>query len=914
MAELVTTLVVAAPAAFAATALGLRRPLRDVTALAVGGSLVGAGGAAWLAARPFRGPVLVADWSPELLVSLAWRLETITLALAVLVAAIGALVLQYAGAYFGGSPSARRTVALLAIFESSMLGLVLADNLYLLFLFWEITGIVSFFLIGSDRGNPEAFAAARRALLITSAGALPMLVGIIYLASVTGTASLSSLLELDLDPAARTIALALFLPAVISKSAQAPLHSWLPGAMTAPTPVSAYLHSATMVKAGIILLLYVFPLLGSSPLWTAALVPLGAVTCVWGSFRALGESDVKLLMAWSTVSQLGLLTLTIGLGTDLAIRAAVLHLFAHAVFKAGLFLTVGGIDKAAGTRSLFELGGLRRRTPLLFLLAAVLAGSMAGIPPLAGFLSKELILKKVMLTELWVHAVAIGGIVVGSIGTVAYSSRFVIETFLGRPRRDPAGRGRPLGPALVLAPAILAGLTLAAGPGAAWVDRWFLEPVTASVIGRMLPEVTPLSLWYGVNAALLLSIAIVSIGYVSDRIARLKMLPRGLPALSGERLFDATLDASQRLGAGLSRLLSRRHPAVYLGLALLAGLLAAVPLVGDAFTGVVAAPRPAGLVTVLLLAAVLAATLRARDRLARVLLVSAAGFAVAFLYRLLNAPDLMLTQLLVEVLVTIFFALSLRGLPAEVPAIRGASGRWVRRLLAVGAGLLAGSLVLALGAVEAPTRIPDFYRAAAPELAKGLNVVNVILTDFRALDTLMETLVVLLAALGVAALLRGRERLRGQRPTPATASSGLLPGMSRLILPLAAVLALALLVKGHDEPGGGFVAGLSLAIAAILATAVSARFRGRGSADGLALTGGAILLLSLLGSLLFGRPGLTHAHGELILLGAKWKWHTALLFDVGVVLAVAGGVAAATRALWPSPAGSAGGTGGRAES
>jgi formate hydrogenlyase subunit 3/multisubunit Na+/H+ antiporter MnhD subunit len=633
------------------------------------------------------------------------------------------------------------------------------------------------------------------------------------------------------------------------------------------------------------------------------LVPVGAATCLWGSYRALGEADVKLLMAWSTVSQLGLLTLTIGLGTDLAIRAAVLHLFAHAIFKAGLFLTVGGIDKAAGTRSLFELGGLWRRSPILFVLAAILAGSMAGIPPLAGFLSKELILKMAMLTDLWVHTVAIGAIVLGSIGTVAYSSRFVCEVFLGRPRGDWQSRSSKLRFTVLLSPAILAAATLAAGPGASWVDRWFLEPVTASVIGRMLPEVTPLSLWYGVNAALVLSVAIVSIGYLSDRVMGLRMLPWGWPEISGERLFDAVLDASQRLGGRFSDLLAAAHPAVYLGLAVAAGLLGSAPLVGDALGSGAVASRPAGVVTVLVLAFVLVALLRVRDRLARVLLLSAAGFGVAFLYRLLNAPDLMLTQLLVEVLVTIFFALSLRGLPRPPSRDRGVGARSMRRVLAIGAGLVAGSLVLALGRTDSSTHVQDFYRVAAPELAKGLNVVNVILTDFRALDTLMETLVVLLAALGVAGLIRGRERTRGREPSQAAGAadrSGLLPGMSQLILPVAGVLAVGLLIKGHDEPGGGFVAGLALSIAAILATVVAARTRGHGSASGWALAGAVVLMLSLLGSLLFGRPALTHGHGEIALFGVGWKWHTALLFDLGVVLVVAGGIAAASRALWPS--------------
>lgn len=861
----------------------------------------------WIATDRFRGAIVAHPWAPDLVVDVSWRIETVTLAMGILVAAIGGLVAHYSAVYFGDSRDSRSLVALLALFQSSMLGLVLADNMYLLFVFWEITGIASFFLIGWDRRNPGGFEAARRALLVTSAGALPMLVGIIYLAAITGSASLTTWLALDLSPAVQTIALALILPAVMTKSAQVPFHFWLPGAMAAPTPVSAYLHSATMVKAGVLLLLYLYPVLSGSPLWTAVLVPFGAVTCVWGSYRALGESDIKLLMAWSTVSQLGLLTLTIGLGTDLAVRAAVLHLFAHAVFKAGLFLTVGGVDKAARTRLLPELGGLGRRAPVLFLVATVLSASMAGVPPLAGFLSKELILKKAMLTELWVHGLAIAGIVLGSIGTVAYSSRFVIEVFLGKKRGGVASPGVRPGAALLTAPVLLSVITIAAGPGAAWVDRWFLEPVAASLIGGALPAVVPLSLWYGVNAALILSLVIVVAGVVSDRIAGLRMTPRGPDTLSGERLFDGMLNVSRRVGGGLSRALSGGHPAVYLGLALLSGLAAGVQFI-DLPDGFEVADVPiSGLVTVSLLGVVLGALLVARGRLARVLLLSVAGFAVAFLFKLLNAPDLMLTQLLVEVLVTIFFALSLRRIASPGSSGRSQWARWISRGVALMTGILAGAMVLALGVTDTPGHVRAFYGEAAPALAKGLNVVNVILTDFRALDTLMETLVVLLAALGVAGLVRRAEMPDDSGSGEANevwsiaVRKGLLPGMSKLIIPLALVFAVSLLVEGHDDPGGGFVAGLGSSIAAILVLTVAVRVTDRCWARRTALGGAVVLLTSLLGGLALAGSALSHAHGELLMFSTSWKWHTALFFDLGVVLVVAGGLASATRSLWPSP-------------
>lgn len=905
----------AAPAVLAALALALRRSTRTVALAAAGGSAVSVAITARLAAGGFRGPAVLHEWAPELLVTVAWRIETVTLALALLAASIGLLVAQYSAAYFGDSQQARRAIVTLALFQSSMLGLVLADNLYLLFVFWELTGLTSFFLISLDRTKPDSLAAAQRALLVTSAGALPMLVGIIYLAARTGTASLTTLSSLDLDPRVATVALALFLPAIVTKSAQVPFHSWLPGAMAAPTPVSAYLHSATMVKAGIILLLFLYPILAVSGLWMIVLVPIGAATCVWGSYRALGEDDVKLLLAWSTVSQLGLLTLTIGLGTDVAVRAALLHLFAHAVFKAGLFLTVGGIDRATGTRSLRHLGGLWRRSPVLFVAAAVLAASMAGIPPLAGFLSKELILKKVLATDWWIHGIAIFAIVAGSVGTVAYSSRFVFEVFTGAPRSARVERATRLGSAWLAAPVLLAVVTLAAGPGAAWVDRWFLEPVTASVVGKALDDIVPLSLWYGLNAALLLSIVIVSVGYLCDRVAGLRMLPHGRFFQAGERLFDSFLEASQRLGRMLSRLLAGARPGVYYALAIAFGLAAAVPVAIAARFPELDSMPATGLVAVVLLAAVLATLLVAKNRLAKVLLLSAAGFAVAFLYRLMNAPDLMLTQLLVEVLVTIFFALVLRRMPPLLDVPRaGRLSRWGRPLLATGAGVLAGSLVLAFGQTRASSHVRDFYLEAAPEVAKGLNAVNVILTDFRALDTLMETLVVALAALGAAGLLRAIERDPAGGPeravsTASTRSRGLLPGMARLIVPVAAIFSLSLLLKGHDEPGGGFVAGLALGVAAVLAYAAFGRTRLHAAGQTAALVGLSVMLATGLAALFFGRPTLTHAYGEVFLGIGSVKWHSALLFDLGVVLTVSGGVASAAGLLWRPLA--RGGVGGR---
>ena len=912
---ILASLLVAAPALAAAAILLARLAPRAAAVWAAGASALSlAAGAALLGRRP--GGV-VAAWtgSSAFRFDLSWRLEVSTLALAVMVSAIGLLVLHYAGGYFRGDPRAGRTIALLAAFESAMLGLVLADNLLLLYVFWELTGLCSFFLISSDRSKGEAgLRAASHALLVTVAGGLSMLVGLLYLIGETGTASLQALVGLDLEPAVATVALALVLPAVLTKSAQAPTHFWLPGAMAAPTPVSAYLHSATMVKAGVILLLFLYPVLGQSPLWTWALVPLGGATCVWGSLRALAQSDVKLLMAWSTVSQLGLITLTIGLGTDVAIRAATLHVFAHAVFKAGLFLTVGGVDHAAHSRSLRELGGLWRRAPLLAAVAAVLAGSMAGIPPLAGFLSKELILKKAMMTDLWTHAVAIGAIVLGSVGTVAYSSRFFFEVFTGRARSDRALAAERPPMRLLLAPLALALLTLLAGPAAPWVDRVFLEPVAFSMVGGPL-EVKPLSLWYGINAALLLSIVIVSTGYLADRWLGLRFLrPQTVRWWHAAELFDELMGLSQRAGEAIVRALAGGSPRTYLAVAIACGLLPGL-LLAPRLTAIDwLAAEPSGASVVVVLAVLLAALVAASRPLPRVLILTAVGFAVAMLFRLGNGPDLMLTQLLVEVLVTIFFALALWALPARPPASPGERqrpGRGGRILLAAAAGLGAASWVAALSRTTPGRSVADYAREVAPGIAKGDNLVNVVLTDMRSVDTLMETVVVVLGTLGVVALLEGRERAdRGpddghvEAATPS--GRGLLPGLAKAILPIGGLFALVLLVKGHNDPGGGFVAGLSLAVTAMLALAAfgPARLarRLRAPFSGVAVLGAGLMLATGTLGWAAGRPFLTQLHGEIRIFGLSLPLHTTLLFDIGVMLAVAGGIAAAGSAFWTTAA------------
>jgi multicomponent Na+:H+ antiporter subunit A len=734
----------------------LRKRAAWMGALGSGAALVCVAGLAFQGA----GGVHVAwSWAPALQVEIAWRIDAATLALAGLIALVGTLVIQFAGAYFGPSAKGSRAIATLCIFEASMLGLVLSDNLFGLFTFWELTGLCSFFLINTDADKREdTFASAQQALLVTVGGGLPMLLGFIVLAQHTGTASLTLLAQADISPQLQTWVLALVLPGVLAKSAQVPLHFWLPGAMAAPTPISAYLHSATMVKAGLILLLFLFPVCGESGLWTATLVPLGAVTCVWGSWRALGQDDIKLLMAWSTVSQLGLMAITLGLGTDLAVRAATLYLFAHALFKAGLFLSIGAIDHAAHTRMLPELGGLRRRTPTLFWVVALLCGSMAGLPPFAGFLSKELVLKKLLLADPWVHDVAVLGIVLGSIGTVAYTARFFLGTFAGEARSEGAAAAHSPGAAFIFGPGVLAALSLAGGLGAPYVDRWLLEPVSAALLGYPL-DAPKLALWHGINVPLILSFVIISGGLLLHRVLEHRHLPSGPARWTGPRLFEGGLAGAQALGDRIARGLAGASPSVYIAFALFFGLAWALPLVGGLVQLGELRWQPAGVMALSLQMLALLGLVLLPGRISRILLLSAVGFTVAVFYRLLHAPDLALTQLLVEVLITVFFVLALRFVAARRPSVSGRSLplRGLQIAFSLSMGLAAAGLVLALGSSPPDTRLHDYYAEAGPSIAQGLNLVNLILVDFRGVDTLIETFVVLAAVAGVAGWLLGNE-------------------------------------------------------------------------------------------------------------------------------------------------------------
>ncbi len=853
-------------------------------------------------------------WLPGTGVEAALRLDGLALLFALVVTVVGVLVMLYARWYFAADdPAAVRTVALLTLFAGAMLGVVLADDVILLFVAWELTSITSFFLIGGD-GTTGA-SGARRALLVTALGGLALLGAAVLLAQAAGTTSLAGVLAAGPEVRAAgtaTAAVALVVLAAATKSAQVPFQFWLPGAMVAPTPVSTYLHAATMVKAGVYLVLRLAPAFQGLAVWHGTLVLLGGTTAVLGAWVAVTRRDLKALMAYSTVSQLGLLVALVGLGTPLALGTAGLHVLAHALFKAALFMTVGVVDHATGTRDLDRLGGLGRALPGTAVAATLAAAGMAGVPPLLGFVTKEEALAAFLKgagtygAPAWTGDVGLALIVVASVGTVAYSLRFVLGTFAG-PLRTPVHH-RPGGG--LEAPAVaLAAASLVAG-----VLVGTLTPVL-DLLGRDLGGGAPgveLKLWHGVTPLLLTTLGVLAAGLAVELgrgrlvgVLRAGRLPDGAAA------FDATYDGTLRLG-GRVRATSELHglPA-FLGppLVVAVGLLL-VGLVTVAPTGTPPDGQALDWVLVALLAIGVLGVTQSRSRIGAVAGLSLVGFLVAGWFVLHGAPDLALTQLLVEALTVALVVVVFRRLPDTFAAgARLRRGTAAAAAAALGLGL-GGVTWLAVGRTGR-SAVGDRYLARAEELTGGRNVVNTILVDFRALDTLGEIAVLAVAAAGIFALIRTpAERPLGppralpldRGGDPRWRGSGGIEGpilrlMTELVAPVLLVVAGWLLWRGHQDVGGGFIGGLAAGAAAVLLYLSQGHERLWGSRwfRTLPLTGaglGVALAHALSGPLTGGAflPG-----GKLTVLGVTVA--RSLVFDVGVFVVVVGMVIGILRHL-----------------
>ncbi|MBU8860394.1 MULTISPECIES: Na+/H+ antiporter subunit A [unclassified Micromonospora] len=870
--------------------------------------------------RAGRPVVETVTWVPQLGLELALRMGTLSWLLVLLVGGVGALVLAYSARYFrSGDPGLGRFAAVFVAFAGAMLGLVVSDDLLLLYVFWELTTVFSYLLIGSDPTERASRRAAMQALLVTTLGGLAMLAGFVMLGQHAGSYRWSEIAGNLPEGGYLTVALVLVLLGVTSKSAIFPFSFWLPRAMAAPTPVSAYLHAAAMVKAGVFLAALMGPAVGQATVWRGVLLAGGLITLFLGGWTALRQVDLKLLLAYGTVSQLGLLMVILGAGTRDTALAGAAMLLAHALFKATLFLVVGVVDHVAGTRDLRELSGLGRRAPVLAAVAGLAAASMAGLPPLIGFVAKEAALEAFLhggTTEL----VVLAGVVAGSALTVAYTARFLWGAFAAKPgvaetrphRIEPAF----IGPAAVLA---LAGL--AAGVLAPAVDR-----VLAPYADRFLTAGPGyhLALWHGLTPALGLSALAVAggLGLFLLLHRRRPHLPR-LP-FDGTTGYDRIAGAVDRAAVELTGATQRGSLPFYLGVILL--VLVVLPG-GAVLAGAPWArrfqlwdtPLQAVAGAVIVVAALMAA--RARRRLTAMILVGVTGYGTALMFILHGAPDLALTQFLVETVTIVMFVLVLRRLPRRFSARPIRASRRLRVALGVAVGVVTAGMAYVAAGSRTAVPVSVGFPEEAVSYGGGKNVVNVTLVDIRAWDTMGEIAVLVVAATGVASLIFRRSRAldlrsgipgagREQSSRPRWLTTGatsrqqsvILQVVTRLLFHAILLFSIYLLFSGHNAPGGGFAAGLVAGLGLAVRYLAGGRTELNGAAPvdaglvlgaGLFVAVGTGVVAMLLGgeflqsaTLDFHLPVLGHVH-----------FVTSVFFDVGVYLIVVGLVLDILRSL-----------------
>ncbi len=848
-------------------------------------------------------------WIPAVGLDLAFRLDGLGLLFATMILGIGGLVILYAYYYLSSQDSLGRLYAYLLLFMGAMLGVVLSENLIQLLIFWELTSLASFLLIAYWRKREAARRGAKLALTITGAGGLALLAGFLLLGEIVGSYELSVVLASGDAIRAHPLylpALVLILLGAFTKSAQFPFHFWLPHAMAAPTPVSAYLHSATMVKAGVFLLARLFPALSGTPEWTWLVGGTGLATLLLGAVVALFKHDLKGLLAYSTISHLGLITALFGIGTPLAAVAGVFHIINHATFKAGLFMAAGIIDHECGTRDMRRVNGLWKYMPYTAVLAMVASAAMAGVPLFNGFLSKEMFFAEAVdaggqLRFGWALPAAV---TLAGIFAVAYSLRFIHDVFFnGDPVDLPRTPHEP--PRWMKVPVeILVVICLLVGIFPAQTVEPLLAVAAGAVLQGPLPEHN-LALWHGVSPALWMSV-IALVGGVLLYLGRTPLfalhdhVEDRLDARAiYEHLLEGTLAFAHRATAAFDTgSLQRQATLIIISALVLAGvglLDTAAPLTGTRpLLPVDGVSLMAGLA---LVAATLAATFLHRRRFVALILVGAVGLLVALVFVKFSAPDLALTQLSVEVVTVVLLLLALYFLPQTTPVESGKSQRWRDGTLAVMAG--AGAALLAWAVLtRSADSIAGWFLANSVTGGGGTNVVNVILVDFRGFDTFGEITVLAIAALGIFALL---ENLR--LPAPRHDAHGrmwdadihplIMATFARLLLPLALLVSAFIFLRGHNLPGGGFIAGLITAIALImqyLANGVTWMHARLPAHTHPWIAAGLVVALATgLASWLFGRPFLTSAFGHVSLpLIGDFEIASAMAFDLGVYLVVVG--------------------------
>lgn len=855
------------------------------------------------------------DWMPLLGLNVTLMLDGLGFFFACLILGIGLLIITYGRFYLAREDNMGEFFTYLLLFQGAMVGIVLSDNVLLLLVFWELTSLSSFLLIGYWKHLPEGRQGARMALTVTGMGGLAMIGGMMILGQIVGSYDLSVILQnrdlIQADP--------LYLPALIlillgcfTKSAQFPFHFWLPHAMAAPTPVSAYLHSATMVKAGIFLMARMWPVLSGTPEWFVIVTSAGLITMVLGAVIALFKHDLKALLAFSTVSHLGLITMLLGTGTAFGAMAAMFHILNHATFKAALFMSAGIIDHETHTRDIRRLGGLRHLMPITFGIATLAALSMAGIPLLNGFLSKEMMLEEanhtVLFNSPWLVPVLA---TIGSLFSAAYCFRLISHTFLGPQRDDyPA---KPHDPPVGLwgPPALLAVLVVVIGV-APFLAEPFIKIVTASVLGDAaeLPS-AHFKIWHGLVPALYMSIIAV--------VGGLLMLVAFKPAL---RFWDATPRPEAKpifdaIIAGVVALARKIIEPFHDGAFSRYAAIMAVTVLAVGYhawtTGTVGAPtrepQSANFVQIagwlMLVAATCGLVILHRNRLLSLILIGIVGLMVSVGFVMFSAPDLAMTQLTVEVVTIILLLLALNFLPKTTPVESSVFRRSIDGAISVAVGLAATALSYhyLLRDTIAPS-ISEYHLANSYKGGGGTNVVNVILVDFRGFDTYGEIIVLGIAALLIYALtetlLSGpiRARLLNRKPDQPRAGDMhpmMMVVMTRVIMPVVLMVAFYIFWRGHNEPGGGFIAGLVASIAVVMQYMASGfnwtTARVHYPYHGVIGAGVLIAGLTGIGSWFFGKPFLTSDFTYVrIPPFEKFELATAALFDLGVFLAVVGAV------------------------
>ena len=853
--------------------------------------------------RIFSGEKIITKytWLPELGIDFAFRLDGLAYLFALLILCIGLLIILYAKYYLSDTDPIGKFYAYLMLFMAAMLGIVLTENILLTIVFWELTSISSFLLIGYWNFKSESRRGARMALTVTGGGGLAMLAGFLLLGHVAGTYELSGIFAaretIQSSPLYLPI-LILILLGVFTKSAQFPFHFWLPQAMAAPTPVSAYLHSATMVKAGVFMLARLYPALGGTYDFEIIVSVIGLITMAFAAYVAIFKHDLKGLLAYSTISHLGLIIFLIGLSSPLSAAAAVFHIINHATFKASLFMVAGIIDHECGTRDMRRLRGLYKFMPYTATLAMVAAASMAGIPLFNGFLSKEMFFtESLTLSHLgWFGVIAPVVVTFGGICSVAYSARFVHNVFFNGTAKDlPHTPHEP--PRFMKIPVeLLVVICIAVGVLPAITVAPLVFLAAYDVFGGPIPPYT-IAIWHGFNTPLIMSIIAVFGGVVMFWLLqhRFNLHLHAPKELNGTRIFVHFIESLLGTARWITRTIQngslQRYLAVLIAAVLLIGLW---PFMQYGYTTGDATLTPTNPVAIVIWAiAVLAAIATAvvhRHRLTAVILVGVVGLATALTFAYFSAPDLALTQLSVEVVSTALMLMALALIPRNGPKESSSSRRTRDIVLSILAG--AGVSALLWAVLTRPHEsIAWYYLAQSVPLGGGSNVVNVILVDFRGFDTFGEIIVLGIAAIGALSLMDGLKIER--QLLPGSLNSVMLSVAARTLLPFAVLVSVYIFLRGHNLPGGGFIAGLITSVALVMQymagglVATSAKLK----MDFPKLIGSGVLIAGItgLGSFIFGAGFLTSTYGypALPLIG-KIPLASAAAFDLGVYLTVVG--------------------------